>query len=177
MKQQQFLNVVTAEEAHRVFNEAVRPAPLGAESTPLGQALGRVLAQNVVSKIDVPFFDRSNVDGYAVRAEDTYGAEETEPVSLRLTDEVIHTSVQPKIEVTAGHASTIATGGVIPRGGDAVVMIEQTIPQNGAILVVKPVVPGAAISFAGTDIASGETVLHRRTLLTSRETGVLAAIG
>ncbi len=177
MKQEQFLNVVTAEEAHRIFREAVRPQPLGEETAPLGEALGRVLAQNIVAEIDVPFFDRSNVDGFAVRAEDTFGAEETEPVFLKLTDEIIHTSVAPRVEVTKGMATAIATGGVIPRGGDAVVMVEYTMPRDGGIMVVHPVVPGAAISFAGTDIASGETVLHRRTRLTSRETGVLAAIG
>ncbi|MCH7476561.1 MAG: molybdopterin biosynthesis protein [SAR324 cluster bacterium] len=177
MKQEQFLNVVTAEEAHRIFWEAVRPAPLGTEIVPIGEALGRVLAADVVSAIDVPYFDRSNVDGYAVRAQDTYGANETEPVFLKLTDEVIHTNVVPRIEVTEGMATPIATGGVIPRGVDAVVMVEQTIPRDGGINVVKAVVPGGALSFAGTDIGAGETVLHRRVRLTSRETGVLAAIG
>ena len=194
MKQEQFLTVVTAEEAHRIWREALRPAPLGEEQVPLAEALGRVLAQDMISRVDVPFFDRSNVDGFAVRAEDTFGAEETEPRLLRLTDEVIHTSVTPKIEVTEGMASPIATGGVIPRGADAVMMIEYTVPRNGdnsagedsggggsgavnRIEIHRSVAPGNAISFAGTDVAAGETVLHRRTVLTSRETGVLAAIG
>nr|NIR61255.1 molybdopterin biosynthesis protein [Gammaproteobacteria bacterium] len=177
MKQNQFLSVKTAEEAQAIFHEAVRPQPLGTQEVPLAEALGRVLADNVISRIDVPFFDRSNVDGYAVRAEDTFGAEETEPVTLQVTDEMIHTSVVPKIEVRSGMATPIATGGVIPRGADAVVMVEHTIPRNGSIEVLRSVPPGNAISFAGTDVAAGETVLHRRTVLTSRETGVLAAIG
>ena len=206
MKQEQFLTVVTAEEAHRIWREALRPAPLGEEQVPLAEALGRVLAQNVISRVDVPFFDRSNVDGYAVRSEDTFGAEETEPGLLKLTGEVIHTSVAPKIELTEGMATPIATGGVIPRGADAVMMIEYTVPRDGddsggdtpggvdsagvdsggvdsggegagRIEIHRSVAPGNAISFAGTDIAAGETVLHRRTVLTSRETGVLAAIG
>jgi putative molybdopterin biosynthesis protein len=177
VKQEQFLTVRTAEETHRIFREAVRPAPLGTESVPLAEALGRVLAETVVSRVDVPFFDRSNVDGYAVRAEDTFGAEETEPRLLKLSDEVIHTAVVPRVEIRPGLATAIATGGVIPRGADAVVMVEHTIPRNGGIEVLRSVAPGNAISFAGTDIASGETVLQRRTLLTSRETGVLAAIG
>ena len=177
LKQEQFLSVVTAEEAHRIFREAVRPAPLGEEEVSLEAALGRVLARDVVSRVDVPFFDRSNVDGYAVRAQDTFGGEETAPVLLRLSDEMIHTSVVPKQEVGPGMASGIATGGVMPRGADAVVMVEHTIPRDGGIAVTRAVVPGANVSFAGTDIAAGETVLNRRTLLTSRETGVLAATG
>ncbi len=177
LKQEQFLSVKTAEEAHRIFRAAVRPAPLGEESVPLEEALGRVLAQTIVSRVDVPFFDRSNVDGYAVRAEDTFGADETDPRFLKLSDEVIHTSVVPRIEVRPGLATAIATGGVIPRGADAVVMVEYTMPRDGGIQVLRSVAPGNAISFAGTDIAAGETVLQRRTRLTSRETGVLAAIG
>ncbi|MBI4081786.1 MAG: molybdopterin biosynthesis protein [Candidatus Lambdaproteobacteria bacterium] len=175
--QEQFLSVVTAEEAHRIFREAVPHAPLGAETVPLDAALGRVLAEDVTAAIDVPAFDRSNVDGFAVRAQDTFGAEEQAPVFLRLTAEVIHTNVAPRVEVTAGAASAIATGGVIPRGADAVVMVEYTLPKDGGVLVTRAAAPGAMISFAGTDIGAGETVLHRRARLTSRETGVLAAIG
>ena len=177
MKQEQFLSVKTAEETHRIFRDAVKPRPLGEEAIALDEALGRVLSQTVVSRIDVPFFDRSNVDGYALRAEDTFGAEESEQRFLRLSDEVIHTNVVPRIEVQSGMATPIATGGVIPRGGDAVIMVEYTVPKDGGILVERAVVPGNAITFAGTDIGAGETVLHRRTVLTSRETGVLAAIG
>ncbi len=177
MKQEQFLSVVTAEQAHRIFHEAVKPKALGEEEVALEAALGRVLARDVVSRVDVPFFDRSNVDGYAVRAQDTFGGEETEPVSLSLTDEMIHTSVVPKREVGSGMATAIATGGVMPRGADAVVMVEHTIPRAGGIVVTRAVVPGANVTFAGTDIASGETVLNRCALLTSRETGVLAATG
>ena len=176
--QQQFLDVVTAEEAHARFREAVRPAPLGTEVVALGEALGRVLAEDVISPIDVPFFDRSNVDGFAVQAADTFGAEEHDPRRLALCGEVLHTNVAPRHTVTSGEATPIATGGVIPRGADAVVMVESTLPEGeDAIRVVRAVVPGANVSFAGTDIAAGETVLHRHTLLTSRETGVLAAIG
>jgi len=177
VKQEQFLNVLPAEEARQIFHDVIQPKPIGEEMVSLSEAQGRILSQNIVSTIDVPFFDRSNVDGFAVKAEDTFGAEESEPIFLKLTDETIHTSVVPKIEVTTGHASTIATGGVIPRGADAVVMVENTLPEEGGIRVVKSSVPGSAISFAGTDVAAGETILHRKMRLTSRETGVLAAIG
>ncbi|MBI3993322.1 MAG: molybdopterin biosynthesis protein [Candidatus Lambdaproteobacteria bacterium] len=177
VKQEQFLNVLSAEEAERVFREAIRPRPLEAQTVPLAEALGRICAETVVSTIDVPFFDRSNLDGFAVRAEDTFGAEEQAPRLLRLNEEVLHTGVAPRQTVAAGTATAIATGGVMPRGADAVLMVEHTLPVEGGIHALHAVVPGEAVSFAGTDIGAGETVLHRRTLLTSRETGVLAAIG
>ena len=177
MKQEQFLSVVTAEEAERSLWEAVRPEPVGVEAVPLRHCLGRVLAQDVVSSLDVPAFDRSNVDGFAVRAQDTFGAEESASVFLKVFKEVIHTNVVPSMTLVQGSAASIATGGVLPRGADAVVMVEHTLPQSDGILVQRAAVPGSAISFAGTDIGAGETVLHNRTVLTSRETGVLAAIG
>jgi putative molybdopterin biosynthesis protein len=191
MSQEQFLDVIDRDEAERRFREAIALRPLGAETVPLDQALGRVLAQDVLSEVDVPSFDRSNYDGYAVRAADTYGAREEEPRRLTLAEEVLATGVVPKGQVTGGRAMAIATGGMLPRGADAVVMVEHTEteplppePQPSreekggrVLLVTKAVTPGFGVSFAGTDVAAGETVLRRGQLLTSRETGVLAAIG
>src|SRR5262249_47670759 len=148
-----------------------------AEEVALAEALGRVLAADVVAPLDVPGFDRSNVDGFAVRAEDTFGAGEDEPRTLRLNPEVLATGVEPRQAVEPGMATDIATGAVIPRGADAVVMIEYTDAEAGRLTVRRPVAPGENITFAGTDIGRGETVLRRGELLTSRETGVLAALG
>ena len=83
MKQEQFLNLASAEEALKKFRDAVNPAPLGEEQILLREARGRVLSRDVIASINVPFYDRSNFDGYAVRAEDTFGAEETEPLSRK----------------------------------------------------------------------------------------------
>jgi putative molybdopterin biosynthesis protein len=129
--------------------------------------------------VDVPGFDRANLDGFALRAADTFGASEEAPVRLRLTGETIATGVEPRLAVAPGCASAIATGGMLPRGADAVVPVEHTdVEADGATLLVRrPVVPGASVSFAGTDVGHGETVLFAGTRLTSRETGVLAAIG
>jgi putative molybdopterin biosynthesis protein len=104
---------------------------------------------------------------------------EEKPLLLRLNDEVLPTGVVPRVEVEAGTATNIATGGMLPRGADAVLPVEQTdIEDDGATLIVRrPVVPGENISFAGTDIGTGELVLFAGTRLTSRDTGVLAAIG
>src|SRR5262245_66556769 len=126
MEQDQFLNVIDRDEAERRFHAVLDLRPLGVEEVTLEAALGRVLAEDVVAPLDVPSFDRANVDGFAVRAEDTFGASEDRPVTLRLNAEQIATGVAPQQPVTAGVASAIATGAVVPRGSDAIVMIEYT---------------------------------------------------
>jgi putative molybdopterin biosynthesis protein len=177
MQQDQFLNVVDRDEAERRFRAVLDLRPLPGEEIPLTRALGRVLAADVVAPVDVPGFDRSNVDGFAVRAEDTFGASEERPRTLRLTGEVVPTGVMPGQPITPGRATTIATGAVLPRGADAVVMIEYTDVEGDELTVRRPVAPGANVTYAGTDIGRGETVLRRGELLTSRETGVIAALG
>src|SRR6187397_1264766 len=122
--QEQFLRVVDRDEAERRFRAALDLAPLGRETVGLDAALGRVLAADVVSPVDVPSFDRANVDGFAVIAEDTFGASEEVPRAIHLGDEVIHTGIVPQTVVRSGEAAAIATGGMMPRGADAVVMIE-----------------------------------------------------
>lgn len=175
--QEQFLDVIDRDEAEHRFHEVIRLEPLGEESISLDDALGRILSRDVVATVDVPSFDRSNYDGFAVRAADTFGAAEEEPRCLKLLDEVIATAVVPQAEVQPGAAVSIATGGMLPRGADAVVMVEHTDDEDGELFVRRAVTPGFGVSFAGTDISAGETVLRRGELLTSRETGVLAAIG
>jgi putative molybdopterin biosynthesis protein len=177
MQQDQFLDVIDRDEAERRFRAALDPRPLAAEDAALAYALGRVLAADVVAPLDVPGFDRSNVDGFAVRAEDTFGASEDEPCTLHLNDEILSTGVEPRQTVEPVTATAIATGAIVPRGADAVVMIEYTDADRGRLTVRRPVAPGTNITFAGTDIGRGETVLRRGELLTSRETGVLAALG
>jgi putative molybdopterin biosynthesis protein len=177
MKQEQFLNVVDRDEAERRFRAAIDLRRLDAEEIALASALTRVLAVDVVAPVDVPSFDRSNVDGFAVRAEDTFGASEGRPRTLRWTGETLTSGVAPRLAVGAGEATTIATGAMLPRGANAVVMVEQTDHAGQSVTVRRPLTPGANISFAGTDIGRGETVLRRGDVLTSRDTGVLAAIG
>ncbi|MBI3838420.1 MAG: molybdopterin biosynthesis protein [Planctomycetia bacterium] len=177
VSQEQFLEVVDRDEAQRRFQAAIRLAPLGDELVDLREALGRVLAADVVASVDVPSFDRSNLDGFAVRALDTYGAREERPCKLKLLAEVAATGVVPKSEVAADAAVSIATGGMLPRGADAIVAVEHAECVGGEVVVRKAVAPGFGVTFAGTDISHGETVLWRGEVLTSRETGVLSAIG
>jgi putative molybdopterin biosynthesis protein len=180
-RQEQFLEVVSAEEARRRFMAHVDLAPLPAQSVALGAALSRVLAADVIAPVDAPSFDRSNVDGFAVRAADTLGASDRTPRRLSLNAEVVACGIEPTLEVLPGTATAIATGGVIPRGADAVVMIEQTDliehAATPAIDVRRAVAGGQFVSYAGSDIARGETLLRRGTRIGSRETGMLAACG
>ena len=176
-EQDQFLSVVDRDTAEALWHAAVRPALLDAETVPLAEALGRVLAREVRSPVDVPGFDRSNFDGFAVRAEDTYGAAEETERRLRLNPEELATGVVFRHIVEPRTATPIATGGMLPRGADAVVMIEQTRQIGENVLIRKAVAPGSGVTFAGTDVARGELVLGKGSLLTARETGVLAAIG
>jgi putative molybdopterin biosynthesis protein len=176
-EQEQFLTVLDRDEAERRFRAAVDLTPRGIEHVALDAALDRVLAVDVVSPLDVPSFDRSNVDGFAVVAHDTFGASEEVPRCLRLGDEVIHTGIVPSSVIRGGEAVAIATGGMMPRGADAVVMIEHVDARDATLQVRRAVTAGSGVAFAGTDITAGETVLRRGQILTSRDTGVLAAIG
>ena len=178
-EQDQFLDVVDRDTAESRWWAAIRPRALPSERVELADLLGRVLAEDVLADVDVPAFDRSNVDGYAVKAGETYGATEEGPRFLGLNDEEIPTGVTPRLEVVVGTASPIATGAMLPRGADSVVMVEHARLDAGAgrLAVRRPVTPGSGVSFAGTDMARGELVLRRGVRLSSRETGVLAAIG
>src|SRR5579864_6422985 len=176
-EQEQFLHVLDRDEAERRFRAAIDTAPRGIESVTLDAALGRVLAADVVSPVDVPSFDRSNVDGFAVVSENTFAASEETPRSVQLGEEAIHTGVVPRTEIRPGTAVSIATGGMIPRGADAVLMVEYAEIDGRELRIARAVTAGSGVSFAGTDITAGETVLRRGQLLTSRETGVLAATG
>lgn len=176
-RQEQFLNVIDRDEAERRFRAALDLRPLEAEPVALEAALGRVLAEDEVAPVDVPGFDRSNVDGFAVRAADTFAASEDRPIRLLLSPIPIAPGIAPAQVVESGSACAIATGGMLPRGADAVVMIEHTDAIDKTLIIQRPVAPGGNVSFAGSDIGRGETILRRGDRLTSRETGVLAALG
>ncbi len=190
-RQEQFLDVVSGEEARARFHRHLDLSPRGEERVSLADALGRVLAGDVTAGVDVPGFDRSVVDGFALRAADTGGATEDAPVLLRLNGEVLAAGHAPTLTVEPGTATVIATGGMMPRGADAVVMVEHTEPVEGEpvdgestagetgllVALSKPATPGAFVAAAGSDIGRGEVVLRRGQALTSREIGVLAAIG
>jgi putative molybdopterin biosynthesis protein len=180
-RQEQFLEVVSAEVARERFAQHLDLRPRPGERVALASALGRVLAADLAAPVDAPPFDRANVDGFALRAADTTGATEAAARQLRLNREVLVCGAVPAITVAPGTATAIATGGVLPRGADAVVMIEHTgLDDNGAepsIDVRRALAPGQFVSYAGSDIARGETLLRRGIRISSREIGMLAACG
>jgi putative molybdopterin biosynthesis protein len=197
-EQEQFLEVIDRDLAERRFHAALALAPLPPERVALACAWGRVLAEDVCSPVDVPAFDRANVDGYAVRAADTFGATEQAPRRLPLRAETIHPGHAPTCELRPGQAVAIATGGMLPRGADAVVMVEHTdvapavlrasqaawsstatepASAHPTLIIRRALAPGANVTFAGTDLAAGELLVAAGTQLSSRDTGVLAAAG
>jgi molybdenum cofactor synthesis domain-containing protein len=176
--QDQFLNILSREDALGRFEAALFPRPIPSEQRPLADALGYALAQDIVAPIDVPPFDRSNVDGFAVRSADLASASEGTPVRVMLNDEVIACGTAPIRPVLSGTATSIATGGPLPRGADAVIMVEHTQPVGDrAIEIRRAASPGQFISCAGSDIARGEALLRAGTMIGSREIGMLAACG
>ncbi|PSJ57342.1 molybdopterin biosynthesis protein [Pseudaminobacter soli (ex Li et al. 2025)] len=177
IEQEQFLAILSREEALARFEAALFPRAVPVEHRPLANALGMALAEDVVAPIDVPPFDRANVDGFAVRSDDLAEAGEGRAVRLALNDEQIACGTEPTLPVLRGTATPISTGGPIPRGADAVVMVEHTEPAGDGISVRRAASPGQFLSYAGSDIARGETLLRAGTLIGSREIGMLAACG
>jgi molybdenum cofactor synthesis domain-containing protein len=176
--QEQFLTILSREDALARFEAALFPLMVPSEQRALADALGRALAEDVVAPIDVPPSDRSNVDGFAVRSADLASAGETTPVRVMLNDELIACGIAPVRPVLSGTATSIATGGPVPRGADAVVMVEHTQPAGPrAIEIRRAASPGQFVSYAGSDIARGEALLRAGTIVGSREIGMLAACG
>lgn len=148
---------------------------LRAESIPLAGALGRTLAGDVVSSLDVPGFDKSAMDGFAVRAAETFGANPSDPVRLRVVGEILPGDAGEG-EVGPGEAVRIMTGGAFPEGADAVLMAELATDLGDAVLVHGPAVPGRNLARAGEDIRKGDLVLRGGRVLKPQDLGVLASI-
>jgi putative molybdopterin biosynthesis protein len=171
-----FRKLVTLEEAKKAFSRSFLPKPAGTEQIPLSEALNRTLATDVTSKYAIPPFDRSTVDGYAVKAADTFGADEEKPIVLKLCGE-IRIGEPPKVTILKGETSQIVTGAPIPEGADSVVMVEYTVQRGADVLIHSAVGKGENVMKAGSDIRRGELVLKKGTVLSPHEIGVLAAIG
>ena len=178
LEQEQFLKILSREDALARFEAALFPRAIPSEARKLADALGCALAEDIMAPIDVPPFDRSNVDGFAVRSADLASAGEGAPVRLALNGETIALRHRAGAAGAPGTATPIATGGPLPRGADAVVMVEHTQPAGrGAIDVRRAASPGQFVSYAGSDIARGEALLRAGTMIGSREIGMLAACG
>ncbi|MWV38649.1 molybdopterin biosynthesis protein [Natrialba sp. INN-245] len=193
MDRKEFRDLVSPEAAH----EAIASLSLegGIDRVPLEDARGRVLVARLDAELDVPGFDRASLDGYALRARETFGADEADPARLEVVGEV-HAGEKPDVAVAEGEAVEISTGAVMPSGADAMVPVEQTddagavertdeVDTGGrtdetdgeAVLIRTAVAPGDNVMFAGADVAAGERALGPGTQVTPRDIGLLSALG
>jgi molybdenum cofactor synthesis domain-containing protein len=171
-----FRKLQTFDEAKKTIADHLKPVFLGEENVVLLEAYNRVLNEDIISGIDIPPFNRSTVDGYAVKAEDTFGASENKAVKLNVTG-VVNVGEQPKITVGRGETAEIVTGAPIPPGADAVVMVEDTEREDTELSVFEAVTANENVMKKGTDIKLGQVVLRRGQVLGSSEIGVIAALG
>ncbi|NJE06582.1 molybdopterin molybdotransferase MoeA [Thermococcus sp. M36] len=146
------------------------------EEVSLDDALGRVLAENIVSPIDSPPFDRSAVDGYALRAEDTFQAREYRPVELKVIDEIV-AGDESEARVGPGTAVKLMTGSKMPEGANAVLMQEMAEREGDVIRVLRPVAPGQNVAFAGEDVKRGEVLLRKGHVLRPQDLALLKSVG
>lgn len=170
----EFFRVQTPEQ---LLQKIERFKPLPAERISIENSLHRVLAEEIISPINLPEFPRSTVDGFALKAKDTYGASEKNPVLLKVIGEIPMGKVS-NIELKDGEAVKVATGGMVPKGADAVEMIEYTEwidPQT--LSVTKPLSPMENVIQIGEDVRIGEVLLRKGHLLRPQEIGLLAGIG
>ena len=171
------LKVVAVETALEIIKENFSDTPLSTETVSLINSLGRVLSEDIVSKENIPAFDRSTVDGYALKASDTYGSGESIPSQLDIVGEILM-GEKAESEIKDGECIKISTGGMLPEGADSVVMVENTDNSFGDIcLVYKSVSPYENVNRKGDDIKDGSLVFSKGRSISSREIGVLAALG
>lgn len=169
--------VTSAEAAERIAREFPVPSRSGTERVPLASGLGRVLAEDLASPEDLPPFDRSTVDGFALAAADTFGATDAMPAYLKLAGEVAM-GERPVLRVGKGETVRIWTGGMLPEGADAVMMLEHaSVIDHETVECVKAVAPGENVLFRGEDVTNGEAVLPRGHRLRPQDLGALAGLG
>lgn len=165
---------VEIDDARRMVAAAIRPLP--ATAFPLDDALGRVLAEDVVAAAPLPAFNSSAMDGFAVRAADLVHACDTNPVALTVVG-ASRAGRPASATLAPGQAIAISTGAVVPAGADAVVPVERTRHQDGQVHVLAPVSPGADVRPAGEDVAAGAGAIAGGTTLGPAELGMLASLG
>jgi len=171
-----FRKLLKFEEAKRIIEENFKPVQIGDEEVVLLEAYNRVLKENIVSMVNVPSFDRSTVDGYAVRAKDTFNADENHPVTLNVSG-MVFVDESSKTVLANGEAIEIVTGALLPEGADAVIMLEDTERIDNQLQVYTAITPYMNVMKKGSDIKTGEVVLHTGQVLGASEIGALAALG
>jgi len=169
-----YLELCTIEHAKNIVNQLLEG--LTTEEVGLFELSGRILAEDIVSNVDVPPFDRSRMDGYALKAKDTFDAEEDKPVLLKVVDK-IRAGDYSDFEINDLECMEIATGAPIPKGADAVLMVEYTENLGDAVKIYDAVSPHENIQYCGNDIMVGELILRKNTKISPRDIGAISAVG
>ncbi len=170
-----FHTLASIEDAYSLLLENTEHAPL-AEQINISHARGRVLTADVFARIDLPTFDRAEMDGYAVASEDVEGASDQHPISLEVIGS-ISAGDSALLEVRKGSCAEIATGAPMPRGADSVVMVEYTSRKGSKISFYRGVAPSENVASSGSDVQIGEMALREGTVIGPREVAILSAIG
>ncbi len=169
-----FFKVKTAED---IFESLRDIKTVGTESVPITGAFKRVLARDIISGEDLPGFQRSTMDGYALAAKDSFGASENLPTPLNIVEEVKMGEI-PRCALHRGECAQISTGGMLPEGADAVVMVEYTQKvEDGVVEICRPVSPLENVILPDDDVKRGQIVLHKGSLLRPQDLGILAGLG
>lgn len=170
-------HVKSVDETFKLLTDNFNKYVLEEERVDILDAVGRVLAEDVASSEEIPSFNRSSVDGYAVISSDTFGASESMPAQLRLAGEV-RMGDKPETILKKGHAIYVPTGGELPQNADSMVMIEYTENfDDGCIYINKAAAPGNHVVFKGDDIKKGNVVIRSNQVLRAQDVGMLAALG
>ena len=169
-----FFTLKTSEEVFKILHEF---KPLGEETLPLEASFGRILCQGILSPENLPGFSRSSMDGYAVKAKDTFGATESLPALFEVTGEVVMGQI-PDMTVGAGQAIKISTGGMLPEGADGVVMMEYSSKlDDQSVEVTRAISPQENVIQQDDDFKKGASVLTQGSMLRPQDLGVLAGLG
>lgn len=171
----EFFRLKTPSEVINILDEISHPLP--SETIDITEAYGRIISEDIISPVDMPGFVRSSMDGYALKAKDTFGASQGSPAYLKLIGQV-NVGESPSMKLTEGTAVKVYTGSMIPEGSDAVLMLEYADElDDGTIEILRPVAPGENIVRKDEDIAKGETILEKGHMLRPQEVGALAGMG
>ncbi len=171
------LNVVSLEKSKEIIAERLTSYCIEAETVSLKDSLGRVLFSDILSSENIPSFNRSTVDGFAVIASDTYGSGESIPSQLNVVGEILM-GEKADIKISEGECARISTGGMLPENADSVVMVENTdCTFDEFCLIFKAVSPFENVTRKGDDLKEGQLVLKKGTVISSKHIGVLASLG
>ncbi len=174
IKKREDNKMISVEEAQRLILEntkVLEPAEI-----PLTEAEGLVLAEDIISPVDIPYFTNSSMDGYALKSKDTKGADESSPVPMKIVG-VIRAGDYPNFSIRDKEAAKIMTGAPLPEGSDSVLMVEYTDEENGTVRIKRSVSPGENVRYKGEEINKGEIALQKKAMINPASIGFIAELG